>query len=258
MHKSIQIDNVKLKQDLNEISQNGFKAKIQTDEGKIHYMLYCLEQYMINNEINKVKFLYNYFNKPENKLSFEMSLQYSETLIKMEQLVGKKDDKGFWEYSIFQKIIVPNEEQNIKTGLKPDNCMDLKKIDQYLNYQPSMEEQIVINFNNGLKLSKKEIIIYNSYMNKKKEELEKDILDIEKLGVKAIVTTLEGKIHYMMYMLNVFIKKNQLENTANIYLKLQDPIYKMSEKLKIQYSDILLKMNDIIDNLEKEMVDFDA
>ena len=169
----------KVQQDLNEIARHGLKAKIQTDEGKIHYMLYCLEQYILNEEITKVKFLYNHFNKSENKLSFEMSIKYSETLIKMEKLVGRKDNKGFWEYSIFQKITVPNEEQNIKAGLKPDNCMDLKKIDYYLNPKSTLEEQIVINYNNGLKLSKKDTIIYNSYIGKKKEELEKDLLNIE-------------------------------------------------------------------------------
>jgi len=161
-----------------------------------------------------------------------------------------KDNKGFWEYSIFQKIIIPNEEQHIKAGLKPDNCMDLKKINQYLNPQPTLEEQLVINYNNGIKLSKKDIIIYNLYINKKKEELEKDILDIEKLGIKATPISNEGKIHYMMYMLNIFINKNQLENIANIYLKLKDPIYKLSEQLKKQYSEILLKMDEIIDNLD--------
>ena len=226
------------------------KSKIQTEENNIHYMLQCLDQYILKGEISKVKFLYNYFNKSENKLSFEMSLQYSETLIKMEQLVGKKDNKGFWEYSIFQKIIIPNEEQHIKAGLKPDNCMDLKKINQYLNPQPTLEEQLVINYNNGVKLSKKDIIIYNLYINKKKEELEKDILDIEKLGIKSTPISNEGKIHYMMYMLNIFINKNQLENIANIYLKLKDPIYKLSEQLKKQYSEILLKMDEIIDNLD--------
>lgn len=241
---------IQLKQDLNEILNNGLKAKIHTEEGKIHYMLYCLEQYILNNDINKVKFLYNYFNKSENKLSFEMSLQYNETLIKMDQLVGKKDDKGFWEYSIFQKIIVPNEEQNIKSGLKPENCMDLKKINQYLNPQPTLEEQLIINYNNNIKLSKKELIIYNSYINKKKNELEKDIIEINKLGVKATPITIEGKIHYMMYVLNIFIKKNQLENIANIYLKLKDPIYKISDQLQNQYNELLVKMNEIIDNLD--------
>ena len=250
MHQNVQINNIKLKQDLNEILKNGIKAKIQTEDGKIHYMIYCLEQYILNNEISKVKFLYNHFNKPENKLSFEMSLQYNEIFIKMEQLVGKKDNKGFWEYSIFQKVIVPNEEQNIKSGLKPENCMDLKKINQYLNPQPSMEEQIVINYNTNIKLSKKDMIIYNSYINKKKEELEKDMKDIENLGLNASPKTIEGKIHYMMHILTIFIKKNQFDKVANIYLKLKDPIYIMSDKLKNQYSELLTKTNEIIDKLD--------
>jgi len=240
----------KLKQDLADISKNGLKAKIQTEEGKIHYMLYCLEQYIINNEITKVKFLYDHFRKSENKLSFEMSIRYSETLIKMERLVGRKDDKGFWEYSIFQKIIIPNEEQNIKAGLKPENCMDIKKIDHYLNPKVSLEEQLVINYNNGIKLSKKDMIIYNLYTTKKKDELEKDICDIERLSVKATPVTTEGKIHYMMHILNIFIKKNQLDNIANVYLKLKDPMYIMSEELKNKYSDLLNKMNEIISILD--------
>ena len=250
MFSNIQSDNILLNQDLREILINGLNARICTDEGKIHYMLYCLEQYIINNELEKVRFLYKYFNKTENKLSFEMSIQYSETLIKMEQLVGKKNDKGFWEYSIFQKIIVPNEEQNIKSGIKPDNCMDLKKIDYYLNPKLSLEEQIILNFNNGIKLSKKDTIIYNSYILKKKKELEKDLLDIKNIGSKATPITIEGKIHYMMHMLNIFIKNNQLENIANIYLKLKDPIYIISDELKNQYIENLIKMDEIVNNLD--------
>ena len=185
----------KVQQDLNEIARHGLKAKIQTDEGKIHYMLYCLEQYILNEEITKVKFLYNHFNKSENKLSFEMSIKYSETLIKMEKLVGR-------------------------------------------------------NYNNGLKLSKKDTIIYNSYIGKKKEELEKDLLNIEKLGITATPNTTEGKIHYMMYLLSTFIKKNQYENVANIYLKLKDPIYKMTEELTNQYAEVLLEMTEIVNKLD--------
>jgi hypothetical protein len=33
-------------------------------------------------------------------------------------MTTKTDNRGFWEYSIFQKIVIPNEEQNIKISLK--------------------------------------------------------------------------------------------------------------------------------------------
>ena len=249
-NKDNEIIQNQVKRDLAEITRNGFQAKIITDEGKIHFMLYSLEQYILNNELNKVRYLYDYFNKSENKLSFDMTIKYSDTLIKMERLVGKKDDKGFWEYSIFQKIKIPNEEQNIKSGLKPENCMDLKKIDQYLKPTLTYDEELINNFNNGKKLSKKEEIIYKSCINKKNEELKKDLIEIEKLGVKSTPNTIEGKIHYMMFMLSLFIKKNQFENIANIFLKLKDPIYILDNNIKIKYKNILDEMNIIISTLD--------
>lgn len=238
-----------IKNDLNQISIHGIKAKVKTDEGKKHYLLFMLNYYIVNNDLEKVKKIYFDLKKPENKLSFEMTTKYSDVLIKMEQLVGKKDDKGFWEYSIFQKVIIPNEEQNIKMGLKPENSLDLRKIDQYLNPQLSREEQIELNYKNGIQLSNKDLIIYNKYIADKKEKLDKDLLNIEKLGVKAIPNTTEGKIHYIMFLLESFIKKNQYESIANIYLKLKDPKYELNDELSKKYSLLINKMNDIVNNL---------
>lgn len=158
-----------IKLDLIEIAKNGFGARVKTPEGKIHLMMYKLKDYLKNKDFHEIKKIYSFLGKPENKLSLEMSNQYCDLLQKMEKMVGRKDDKGFWEYSIFQKVIIPNEEQNIKCGLKQDNTLDLKKIDHYLNPQITREEQLVINFNGGNKLSSKDMIIYNSYINKKKK-----------------------------------------------------------------------------------------
>jgi len=236
-----------LKQDLNKISTNSIKTSIKIDN--CEKLLIVLNHYITNNEIEKIKKIYLDFKKPENKLSFEMTTKYSDILIKMEQLVGKKDDKGFWEYSIFQKVVIPNEEQNIKMGLKPENSLDLKKINQYLNPQLTREEQIELNYKNGIKLSNKDSIIYNKYISNKKEKLDKDLLDIEKLGVKATPITSEGKIYYIMFLLENFIKKNQYENIANIYLKLKDSKYKLNDELSKKYELLISKMNDIIDKL---------
>lgn len=238
-----------VKLDLIEITKNGFGARVKTPEGKIHLMMYKLKDYLKKRDFHDVKKIYSFLGKPENKLSLEMSNQYCDLLQRMEKLVGRKDDKGFWEYSIFQKIIIPNEEQNIKCGLKQDNTLDLKKIEHYLNPQISREDQLVINFNNGNKLSSKDTIIYNSYTNKKKEELKKDIIDIEKLGIKATPSTQEGKIHYLIHILKSFIAKNQTDQIANVYLKLKDPKYILTEELKTKYSDTLNQMNSIINDL---------
>ena len=239
-----------VKSDLNEILIHGFKAKIKTLEGKFHYLMYTLDFYINNNDLIKVKKIYFDLKKPENKLPFEISVKYSDLLIKMEQLVGKKDDKGFWEYSIFQKIIIPNEEQNIKMGLKPENSFDPKKINNYINPELSREEIIEKNFNSGIQLSNKDQIIYKKIIENKKEELTKDLDLIKKLGAKATPKTIEGKQHYIIYLLENFIKKNQIDNIANIYLKLKDPKYNLSDELIEKNKDLLDKMHTIVDSID--------
>jgi len=217
---------------------------------KLENLLLELNNYILNNDIEKIKKIYIEFKKPENKLSFELLNKNNDNLYKMEQIAGKKDDKGFWEYSIFQKIIIPNEEQNIKYGLKPDNCLDLNKIEQYIKPQLLREEQLEYNVKNGKILSSIEQIIYKNYIQKKKEELDKDLNEIKNLGSKACPKTDEGKIHYMMYLLNNFINKNEIDNIANIYLKLKDPKYIMNDELKLKYLDLINNMNKIIDNID--------
>lgn len=241
------INHIKL--DLHEIAKYGFSAKVKTPEGKIHLMMHKLKDYLKYKDFHEIKKINAFLNKPENMLSTEMKDQYSDLLQKMNKLIGKKDDKGFWEYSIFQKVVILNEEQNIKCGLKQDNTLDLKKIDQYLNPQISREEQLVINFNNKIPLSNKDMIIYNLYISKKNEELKKDLIDINKLGIKASPATSEGKIHYLMYILDMFINKNQTDQIANVYLKLKDPKYILTTELESKYNDLLNKMNIIVNNL---------
>jgi hypothetical protein len=247
MSNSLTIKNCNLKQ--NNILKNQNQNQNEIDK-KINNLMLELNYSLINKDNNKIKKIYIELKKPENKLSIEISTKNSINLNKMEKIAGRKDEKGFWEYSIFQKIIIPNEEQNIKYGLKPDNGLDLNKIEDYINPKLSREEQIYINFKNGKILSSIELIIYNNYIQKKKYELEKDLNDINKLGTKATPITIEGKIHYMMYLLNIFINKNDTDNIANIYLKLKDPKYLMNEELNIKYTDLINKMNNIIDNLD--------
>ena len=62
-----------------------------------------------------------------------------------------KDNKGFWEYSIFQKIIIPNEEQNIKISLKPENSFNPLLIHNYINPQLTKQETIFNKVNNAKK-----------------------------------------------------------------------------------------------------------
>ena len=126
MYQNAQNDKVKLQNDLNEIARNGFKAKIQTDEGKIHYMLYCLEQYILNGEMGKVKFLYDYFNKPENKLSFDKLLL---TILSLEKITEKKYNLDAETYSIFIKVLNKNPNYFIELEKSVIDLVKNDKID---------------------------------------------------------------------------------------------------------------------------------
>ena len=44
-----------------------------------------------------------------------------------------KDTKGDWEFSAYQKKFIPNEEQNIKKELCPENSFNPKLIPEYIN-----------------------------------------------------------------------------------------------------------------------------
>lgn len=52
-----------------------------------------------------------------------------------------------------------------------------------------------------------------------------------------------------MHILKSFISKNQTEQIANVYLKLKDPKYVLTEELKTKYNDLLNQMNTIINGL---------
>jgi hypothetical protein len=120
-----------LNNDLKDIAIHGIKANPKTKEGKLHHLLFAVDYYLSKNDANNVKKINLELKKPENKLSLELTTKYNDVLIKLDNFYNKKDDKGFWEYSIFQKKIIPNEEQNIKMGLKPENTFNLKKIDTF-------------------------------------------------------------------------------------------------------------------------------
>ncbi len=170
-----------------------------------------------------------------------------------------KDGKGFWEYSIFQKKHVENDETNIKNLLKPVKSFDPKLIDQYINPTLSGDEIIVNKVNNNKKITKIEKIKYDNYINKRNTMIQEDMKEIKNLGKDSKVKTQEGKLELITYLLENEIKKynesdnevkriNVLDRICNLYLKLKEPRFKFSNKIintNETNQDIL---NDIIKN----------
>jgi 5'-deoxynucleotidase YfbR-like HD superfamily hydrolase len=161
-----------------------------------------------------------------------------------------KDNKGFWEYSIFQKIIVPNEEQNIKYNLQSENSFNPKLIHDYINPQLSKPEQIYNKVINNKKINKSEQIIYDKYVKDNKILIDNDMKEIERKGKNAILKTKEGKIHLLMIIAELEIKKNNTEMIAKIYMKLMDTELKMNDELKNKYKHILDTINKIVQDID--------
>ena len=157
-----------------------------------------------------------------------------------------KDQKGNWEYSIFQKIIIPNEEEKIKISLAPSSVFNPKKIHEYINPQPSREEIIEKKILDKQKITKIEQIIYDNYIKIKKDKIEKDLNELKLNGVKAQLETNEGKIQLLMMVLEIKIKKKQYDDIANIYFKLKDYNY---DDYYPKYKILIDKMNNIISTL---------
>jgi superfamily II DNA or RNA helicase len=158
------------------------------------------------------------------------------------------NNKGNWEYSFFQKFHIENEEQNIKTEIRPEHVFDIKKIKDYINPQLSKEQVIEQMVLNNEKISKTQNIIYENYIKTKENNIKLDIDNIKKNGLKTIPKTYEGKIHYLLHGLDLELKKKNYENIANIFLKLKG--YNISDEINKIYSKRIEQMNTIVSKLD--------
>jgi len=167
-------------------------------------------------------------------------------------MTTKTDNRGFWEYSIFQKIVIPNEEQNIKISLKPENSFNPNLVHQYISPELSKSEKIYNSKINdpNIKLNKAEQIIYEKYVNDLNETIKNDMIEIEKKGANANLKTKEGKIHLMMKILDSEIKKNNIDIIANIFLRLKEDEFELTDEMKEKYKNTIINMNNILKDVD--------
>jgi superfamily II RNA helicase len=156
------------------------------------------------------------------------------------------DNRGNWEFSFFQKKFIPNEEQTIKIEMKPENSFDPKLIHQYINPQPSKEELIIIKKNQEIQLNKSEQIIYDNYLKKKEEMINEDNEQIRKFGLNAKPITKEGKTILLLITLQNQISKGNIDNVCNIYLRLMEDQFIITDKMKNDFNKVLCKMEEIV------------
>jgi superfamily II RNA helicase len=161
-----------------------------------------------------------------------------------------KENKGNWEYNLYQKVFDPNHESKVKKSLEQKNIFNPRNIYQYIIPEISKEDRIVIKKSEGDQLTKTEEIIYNNYMKKNEDALSNDISMIKTLGFTAKPVTKEGKIRFLLYTLERMLEDNNTDYIANIYLRLMEEQFQLSLKLRKEYKNILDRMNKIVEKLD--------
>lgn len=170
-----------------------------------------------------------------------------------------KDNRGNWEFSFFQKKIIPNEEQQIKESLRPENSFNPKNIPDYINPSVSKEEEIYNkhieikkeesnNKKSKKKLTASEQIILDKYIIDKNKAVLKDYDDIKHYGLNAQPKTDEGRTKLLLLSLNDQVAKNNTDIICNIYLRLQEESFKITPDLEKEFHRSLNEMNLIVKN----------
>ena len=165
---------------------------------------------------------------------------------KKKQVQKYKDTKGNWEYSIFQKIVKPHEEANIKKSLRFLGGFDPKKTKDYIEPPKSKEQLIQDKIDRGESINSGEKIIINNYNDKERKALEKDIASLNKFSLNANVSTSEGRKRKLLKSLEYLLKKKDDVMVSLISLKLKDDEFKLDDKLQNEYRDVLTKMNQVV------------
>ena len=166
---------------------------------------------------------------------------------------NKEDNKGNWEFSFFQKKHDPNIESNIKLSLKPVNSFNPKDIHQYINPDISKEEQYLRKKQTGKLLKNNEQIIVQNYLDKKAKAIETDILALKIYGLSSQPVTKEGKTRLLLKILEQQLSplKGHINkiSVANIYLRLLEDSFELTEQMKEEYKYLLDDMNEIIKDM---------
>jgi hypothetical protein len=165
-------------------------------------------------------------------------------------------NKGNWEYNFFQKKYDPIFEANIKLSMKPENGFNPKNIHSYINIELSKEEQLLIKKNKNEKLKSNENLILQNYISKNSELIKSDINSIEKYGLNAQPITKEGKTRLLLHALKQYIQRDNKESVANIYLRLIEDQFEITEHIRNLYSLQLVQMNNIINELDLIQLQF--
>lgn len=161
--------------------------------------------------------------------------------------IKQKSEKGFWEYSRFQKRENDINEQFLKSRC-PSGNFDHNKIEKMMYPKKSKEDIILEKYNNNQKLRSDEKVIANNIVSKRKREIEIDIEKINKFGLNAKdINTDEGRIRKLLLVAEQKIKSNETKMLYYVSQKLSE--FDIPKNIYNEFKNIF----DSIDNLTKDL-----
>lgn len=166
------------------------------------------------------------------------------------------DNKGNWEFNFFQKKFDPDAEGNIKLAMKPDNGFNPRNVHTYINPTLSKEEQIKERKLKGEKLKTADQIILDNYIKNTNDAIKSDIDAIINFGLSAKPVTNEGRVRLLLKALEDQLEKENIDNIANIYLRLMEEDFKITPEIHKDYELAINHMNELIKGVDLIQLQF--
>jgi len=165
-----------------------------------------------------------------------------------------KSERGFWEYSRFQKNEADINEQFLKSRCPVGN-FDHSKINKMMYPTKSKEDIILEKYFNNEKLKSDENIIANHILEKRENKIKSDIKKIERLGLNAKdINTNEGRIIKLLLVAIEKIKNNDNDMIYYVHQRLNR--FEIPDNIKQQYIDTFNEIEKRVEKLDKIKLQF--
>lgn len=183
-----------------------------------------------------------------------MSFSIVKSNIKNRYNKTEKSERGFWEYSRFQKNENDINEQYLKSRC-PVGKFDHLKIKGMMYPEKSKEELLMDKYNNGEKLRSDEKIIVQNIIEKNNKDIENDIKKINKFKLNATdIKTDEGRIRKLFLVAKSKIDEGDDEMLYYVKMKLEE--FELSDSIKNEYKDIINEIDNICCDIDKIKLQF--
>ena len=173
-----------------------------------------------------------------------------------EKKTKQKSERGFWEYSRFQKRENDINEQYLKSRC-PSGNFDHNKIEKMMFPKKSKQDVILDKYNNNKKLRSDEKIIANNIISKKKREIEIDIEKINKFGLNAKdINTDEGRIRKLLLVAEQKLKNKEKDHNMLYYVSQKLSEFNIPKNIYNEFKNIFDNIKNLTKNLDKIKLQF--